>query len=313
MSIGLIGLGRMGCAIAKRLMAANLSVYGFDRDKKASKRLEKFGGIPCESIEEVVKNSNKIWLMVPAGKIVDSVLDEIKNSYISRHLSEAQECSKEFRRLIIIDGGNSFFKDSIRRSKELEKESIEYLDCGTSGGLHGQDIGFSLMVGGKKEVFVECEYIFRAVAASDGYGYMGSSGSGHYVKMVHNGIEYALLQSYAEGFQVLKEGSYKNLDLEEVARVWINGSVIRSWILQLTKNIFERDQSLKNISGRIGGGQTGTWALQEADENKISVPMIEEALKIREWSQETGGNYATKLVAMLRNEFGGHLVFKDEK
>lgn len=293
MNIGLIGLGRMGCAIAKRLINSKFQVYGFDKDQDACQRIQNIGG-KFTTIEEIVMHCDKIWLMLPAGKIIDSVLSELINATNDQH------------KYIIIDGGNSYFKDSVRRANELEKKNISYLDCGTSGGLHGEEIGFSLMIGGNKKAYQECEEVLKAIAAPNGYGYMGQSGSGHYVKMVHNGIEYALLQSYAEGFQLLKEGSYKNLNLEEVSKVWINGSVIRSWILQLSQSIFEKDQDFKSISGKIGGGQTGTWAAENAKENGISVPMINEALEIREWSQKTGGNYATKLVALLRNEFGGH-------
>lgn len=293
MNIGLIGLGRMGLGVAHRLIKSNFNVYGFDKDENACKNFLEIGGKSCTSIKEVLQNCNKIWLMVPAGKIVDLVLQEIISV-------------DGFEHLIIIDGGNSFFKDSVKRAQELEKNNIDFLDCGTSGGLHGEQIGYCLMVGGKQKAYQECKEIFKAVATENGYAYVGPSGAGHYVKMVHNGIEYALLQSYAEGFELLKFGNYKNLNLEEISNLWNHGSIIRSWILDLTNNVFEKNYDFEKVSGKIGGGQTGTWTSNNAKENKVPVPMIDESLKIREWSQQTGGNFSTKLVALLRLEFGGH-------
>ncbi|MEX2438248.1 MAG: NAD(P)-binding domain-containing protein, partial [Candidatus Babeliales bacterium] len=202
------------------------------------------------------------------------------------------------------------YKDSQRRELDLTKFDTYYLDCGTSGGLEGRNIGFSLMVGGCQPAYDTIVPLLESLAAPNGYGYMGQSGSGHYVKMVHNGIEYALLQSLGDGFNLLKNGPVKDLDLKKVSRVWSNGSVIRSWLMDLSHNIFEKDQNFDTISGAIGGGETGRWTTQTAKEANISVPMIEQALKIRDWSIITGGNYATKLVAMLRNQFGGHTVKK---
>ena len=207
---------------------------------------------------------------------------------------------------IIVDGGNSHFTDSVRRAKELETLSVSFLDCGVSGGIHGRETGFSIMIGGDHAAFLNLERVFSTLAAPHGYAYLGPSGAGHYVKMVHNGIEYALLESYAEGFSLLKNGSYPQLDLEKIASVWDNGAVIRSWILELAQNIFAHDQELKNVSGEIASNGTGIWTVQEAHEKKVPVPLIEDSVKIREWSVRTGGNYATKIVALLRNQFGGH-------
>lgn len=294
LNIGLIGLGRMGLAIAYRAVQAGFTVTGFDFNKQASVEAENLGVRIAIDVALMAQQSDIIWLMVPAGPIVDTVLDE---------LIPVLDAKK-----IVIDGGNSNFNDSVRRAKKLAENQIDFLDCGTSGGLHGRDIGFSLMVGGNESAYQKAEPFFKAIAAPQGYGYMGPSGAGHYVKMVHNGIEYALLQAYAEGFHLLKEGQYNNLDLEKISGVWAHGSIIRSWIVDLAQGIFAKDQKFDDISGAIGSHGTGKWTLDEAERCNIPVDMIKKSLEIREWSQKSGGNYATKIVAMFRNAFGGHAV-----
>lgn len=291
--IGVIGLGRMGLAIAQRLLQSNIAVIGFDLNANAMSALQQSGGIAAD-IKTIAMESDIIWLMLPAGTIVDTVINEL-TLHLQKHA-------------IIIDGGNSFFKDSIRRHADLATKNIFYLDCGTSGGLHGERLGYCLMIGGDYDIYQQCTSVFEAIAMKDGYAYLGPAGAGHYVKMVHNGIEYALLQSYAEGMQLLKEGYYSSIDLEKVASVWQQGSIIRSWIVELMKSALKDDQQLKTVAGTIGGGQTGTWTYETAKEFHVDVPMLEEALKVRAWSQKTGGNYATKLVAVLRHEFGGHAI-----
>lgn len=296
MKIALIGLGRMGHAIAYRLLKYGHEVWGFDSDEKNLKLASDVGVKTVAKLQDLANYTNIFWLMVPAGDIVDSVINDLLP-----HLKPDD---------IIIDGGNSNFKDTVRRYQNLISKKINYIDCGTSGGLHGKDLGFSLMIGGDKKVFESLEPIFKAIAAPQGYAYMGPSGAGHYVKMIHNGIEYALLQSYAEGFHLLKDGKYKDLDLEKICSVWNHGSIIRSWILELAQNIFEQDQNLTNISGKIGENKTGRWTLDEAKDQHVPVDLIERSLQIRADSRQNGGNYATKVVAMLRNQFGGHAVGK---
>ncbi|MFH1254791.1 MAG: decarboxylating 6-phosphogluconate dehydrogenase [bacterium] len=296
MKIGIIGLGRMGNAIAYRLIKYGYEVWGFDSDGKNSKLASADGVKTVTTLQDITHYINIFWLMVPAGEIVDSVI----NALIP-NLKQGD---------IIIDGGNSNFKDTVRRYQNLISQKINYIDCGTSGGLHGRDIGFSLMIGGDKKVFESLEPIFKSIAAPQGYAYMGPSGAGHYVKMIHNGIEYALLQSYAEGFHLLKDGAYKDLDLEKISDVWNHGSIIRSWILELAQNVFAQDQNLTEISGKIGENKTGRWTLDEAKEQNIPVDLIERSLEIRAHSRQDGGNYATKVVAMLRNQFGGHAIEK---
>jgi len=296
MKVGLIGLGKMGQVIGYRLKQKEIEVIGFDINNEAKQEAQKIGISIAANLQEIAEQSEIIWLMLPAGKIIDNVIQEL--------LSNLKTDS------IIIDGGNSNFIDSIRRYEYLKNHNINFLDCGVSGGIHTKDIGCSLMIGGDKEIFERVENIFKAIAMSNGYDYFGQSGTGHYIKMVHNGIEYALLESYAEGFNLLKNGHYKTLDLEKISNVWLHGAVIRSWILELCQNIFKTDQEFKNISGKIGGGQTGQWTVEEAGKQNVTVPLIEKSLEIRKWSQQTSGNYTTKLIALLRNQFGGHEVEK---
>ncbi len=296
MNIGIIGLGRMGIAIADRLVQHGHQVFGFDSSYKAETIATHSGVTYCSNLIDLCKQARIIWLMVPAGKIVDDVIAQLVP-----HLQSDS---------IIIDGGNSFYKDSICRYQQLAAQNIAFLDCGTSGGLDGRTLGFSLMLGGDKKIYDQIISLLQAIAYPSGFAYFGPAGAGHYIKMVHNGIEYAQLQAYAEGFQLLKEGPYKDLDLGKIAHIWNHGAIIRSWILELAERIFARDQEFNDISGNIGENLTGKWTTQTADELGVPVRVIQEALNIRAWSRETGGNYATKLVAMLRHEFGGHEIKK---
>ncbi len=296
MEIGIIGLGVMGNALAQRLIKAQHTVFGFDLNEQARENLKKIGGYPVSTLKELTDHVNLFWIMVPAGKVVDDVIQAVQANLHSGAL--------------IIDGGNSKFTDSVRRAKELKSRGIEFLDCGTSGGLQGRELGFSLMIGGEQEAYKSVEPIFQAIAAPDSYAHVGPTGAGHYVKMVHNGIEYALLQSYAEGFQLLKEGSYKNLDLAQVSGVWKNASIVRSFILDLSHEIFKQDQSFTNVSGDVEQTGMGAWTVEEAHKKNVLVKLIEDAVESRTQSQKTGGTYATKLVALLRQKFGGHSVEK---
>jgi 6-phosphogluconate dehydrogenase len=299
MKVGLIGLGRMGNAIANRLLRAGYQVIGFDYDSTAREALQSLGGSSVATIAEVCHDTSVVWLMVPVPAV-----DEIMAAIIPHVRPDT----------IIIDGGNSYYKDSIRRALLCEHNNIDFLDCGTSGGIHGREHGFCLMVGGKKQAYTKIYPVLSAIAAPQGVAHVGQSGTGHYVKMVHNGIEYGLLQAYAEGFQLIKEGSFKDahLDLAQITQVWNNGSIIRSWILQLAQEIFTQDQTFDTVIGRIEELGTGQWTLQEGKQQHIPTPVLEESLKVRAWSRNTGGNYATKIIALLRNKFGGHPIKKKE-
>jgi len=293
--LGIIGLGRMGYAIACRVLQSKLNKYdvlGFDTSEESQKKAEAIGVDIVADIKDLAERADIIWLMLPAGNLIDKVINEILP-----HLTGGD---------IIVDGGNSNFKDSITRAENLKKHEIYFLDCGTSGGMRGKDLGFSLMVGGDEKAYNKITPLLERIAAKNGFAHMGPSGAGHYVKMVHNGIEYALLQSYAEGFYLLKSGHYKHLDLEKISRVWCNGSVIRSFILELVHEIYAEKIDFEKVIGEIQEGGTGQWMVEEAKKHDILVKLIQESLDIRKDSRQTGGNYATKLVALLRNKFGGH-------
>jgi 6-phosphogluconate dehydrogenase len=300
MKCGIIGLGKMGFAIASRAHRAHHTIIGFDADPEMRNHARQAGITVVTTIDALPHDCDVLWLMVPAGPIVDAVLSGI-----------TPYCTPQ---TIIIDGGNSHFKDSIRRAQQLMQKGISYLDCGTSGGIHGLAHGFCLMVGGTKEAYTKIEPLLQAIATPQGVAHVGPSGAGHYVKMVHNGIEYGLLQAYAEGFQLLKQGNFGDeLDLHQIAAVWQEGSVIRSFLLSLCKNIFAHDQDLSTIIGSIPEGGTGRWTVENAHEHHIPLPVIEAALQVRQTSREKGDTYATKVVALLREQFGGHAVIKNNK
>lgn len=296
MNIAIIGLGRIGGAVLQRLHKASFPVIGFDVDKHTRDAFQLQGIKTVDSLKEVGQIAHVIFIYIPAGALVDQVLNTLVE-HVAPHA-------------IIIDGGNSKFTDSIARAQTMATHNIVFLDCGTSGGIHGQEIGFSLMVGGHKEAYNQIEHILQAIAAPNGLGYMGPSGTGHYVKMIHNGIEYALLQAYAEGLEIIKDGHFKSdqLDLETITRVWSHGSIIRSWILELLHTIVTENKTIDSISGKINESGTGAWTVEEAKKYHIPATVIEQALHIRAQSRENGGSYATKLVALLRHAFGGHAV-----
>lgn len=300
MKIGLIGLGRMGNALAERLIAGEHEVVGFDPVEQVRIATQQLGVVIADTIAVLCQQVTIVWLMVPVDA-VESVLDEVR-----KHMHPGA---------IIIDGGNSFYQDSKRRAHDLAQDDIAFLDCGTSGGVHGRAEGFCLMVGGDPAAYAKICPLLVALAAPGGLAHVGPSGAGHYVKMVHNGIEYGLLEAYAEGFQLLKKGSFADvdLDLEEIARIWQVSSVIRSWILELTRQIFEEDQDLSQVGGEIAETGMGAWTVQEAHERGIPIEVIEQAEHVRAWSRETGGDYRTKIVALLRNKFGGHAVKKTQE
>lgn len=298
MKIGFIGLGRMGFNIVLSLKDRNIDVVAYNRGHEPLKKIRRHGIEVAYSIEEFIKKLPKqkiIWIMVTSGKPVDLVIKELL-----QHLKKDD---------IIIDGGNSFYKDSIRRYKYLKNKKIHFVDIGTSGGLKGARYGACLTIGGDKKVFEKIEWICRAVSAKNGYAYVGSAGAGHFVKMVHNGIEYALLQAYGDGLELLFKGPYKNLNLKKIAETWNNGSVIRSWLVELAIDALKKDSKLKKIEGIIGGGETGQWAVNAAKESKVPAESIKLALKLRKSSRKNPG-FAGKVVAALRNEFGGHEVVK---
>nr|WP_256558105.1 decarboxylating 6-phosphogluconate dehydrogenase [Halomarina sp. BCD28] len=301
MQLGVVGLGRMGRIVADRAMDAGHDVVAFDVDESAVDSAAEAGATPALSLPELADElgeEKRVWLMVPAGDAVDAALDEL-----APHL-DADD--------VVVDGGNSHFEDSTRRAESCE---VAYLDCGTSGGPASAEEGFSLMVGGPEWAYDELVPVFDAVATGpDGHDRMGPAGSGHYVKMVHNGVEYALMQAYGEGFELLHEGRY-DLDLEAVARTWNNGAVIRSWLLELCEEAFrEEGSSLGTVADRIEGGSTGTWTVQEALEQEVPLPLIYAALAERFGSRSPDeGRFSRRLANRLRYGFGRHEVPRMEE
>jgi 6-phosphogluconate dehydrogenase len=301
MQLGVIGLGRMGRIVVDRVLDAGHDVVAFDIDEEAVADAADAGAEPAESIPDVAAqlgDERRIWLMVPAGDPVDAALDELEP-----HL-DAED--------VVVDGGNSHFEDSVRRAERLD---AAYLDCGTSGGPAGAELGFSLMVGGPEWAYEELVPVFDAVATGpEGHDRMGPAGSGHYVKMVHNGVEYALMQTYGEGFELLANGRY-DLDLESVARTWNNGAVIRSWLLELCEEAFrEEGNDLGDVDDYVAGGSTGTWTVQEALEQEIPLPLIYQALAERFGSRAPDeGRFSRRLANRLRYGFGRHEVARREE
>lgn len=296
MNIAVIGLGRMGSILVERLIKAGHTVIGYDPNIKAQEQAQEAGAAIVKNLEDLSQHANVFWLMVPAGRVFESTFEKLE-TMVRPHD-------------IVIDGGNSNFEQSIGRANILADKQCFFLDCGTSGGIRAREHGFCLMVGGDHTAYRKIEPLLKAAACSGGYGYVGPSGAGHYVKMVHNGIEYSLLQSYAEGLNLLRHGHYKELDLAALTHLWNHGSIIRSFILELTQEVLAEDQKLDTISGEVGENLTGRWTLEEAKKQSVSMDLLERSLMIRAWSRQTGGNYATKIVAMLRNKFGGHDIKK---
>ena len=297
MHIGMVGLGRMGMNMTRRLLEGGHNVTAFARTRTNIEDAEKYGAQGAASLQDLVEKLSPprvVWLMVPAGAPVDEVIKGIKG-----HMSEGD---------IIIDGGNSFYKDDLARYEELKKDGIKYFDAGTSGGIWGLEVGYCLMVGGDREVFDYLEPIFKTLAPPDGYLYCGPIGAGHYVKMVHNGIEYGMMEAYAEGFELLNASRYKEaLDLKKVAHLWNQGSVVRSWLLELLELAFEKDADLSKITGYVEDSGEGRWTVKEAIDLDVSLPVIALSLLRRFRSRQTDP-FSEKVLAALRKEFGGHAV-----
>jgi 6-phosphogluconate dehydrogenase len=299
MQIGMIGLGRMGMNMARRLLRDGHEVAVYNRTKDKVKEMEKEGAAGASSIEELVRKLEPrrvVWLMLPAGETVD---EHVK---IMAGLLEKND--------ILVEGGNSYYKDDIRRAKELEPMGIRYVDAGVSGGIWGLENGYCTMIGGDRADFTHIEPLLRSLAPKDGYLHCGRTGAGHFVKMVHNGIEYALMQAYGEGFEILEESPYgKELDLKNVAHLWNQGSVVRSWLLELLESAFEKDPRLDTIRGYVEDSGEGRWTVQQAVETGVSATAIAHSL-FRRFDSRKGDLFSNKILAALRNEFGGHAVKK---
>jgi 6-phosphogluconate dehydrogenase len=299
MQLAMIGLGRMGGNMAERLMRNGHKVVVYDRSADAVAKYEKLGATSASDLANAVQSLETprvVWIMVPAGDPVDQTI-----ATITPLLSPGD---------IIIDGGNSNFHDGIKRGEQLAASKIEFIDCGTSGGVWGLDNGYCLMVGGSDAAVKHCEPIFTALAPQNGYAHVGPTGAGHYVKMVHNGIEYGLLQAYAEGYEILHASKiFPKLDLAQISDVWQYGSVVRSWLNELAVAAFKRNASLSDIKGFVADSGEGRWTVQEAIDLDVPAPVITLSLQTRFRSRQSD-SYGAKVIAALRNEFGGHAVEK---
>ncbi len=291
MKIGLIGLGRMGQGIAERLRRNGHDVVGFDQNPAISQ---------VRSLDELVKSLTAprvVWVMVPAGGPTQATVDEL-----GELLSVGD---------VLIDGGNSYYKDSMKRAAALKHKGVSYVDLGVSGGVWGLAEGFSLMAGGEKDAYARIEPLLKALAPSEttGYGYMGPSGAGHFVKMVHNGIEYGLMQAYAEGFEIMEAKKDFNLDLHQISEVWREGSVVRSWLLDLAARALDEDPGLQNLEAIVDDSGEGRWTVTESVDLAVPAPVITLALQTRFRSRQLEP-FGARLLAALRNQFGGHAVHK---
>ncbi|CAH0306970.1 6-phosphogluconate dehydrogenase, NAD(+)-dependent, decarboxylating [Peribacillus sp. Bi96] len=297
MKVGLIGLGKMGLNLGKNLIDNHHHVVAFDLNTSAIEEIKSYGVEGASSLQELVQSLEKprvLWIMVPHS-VVDSVISEV-----APMLSEGD---------IVIEAGNSHYKESIRRYSELRKFGVRFMDSGTSGGMEGARNGACYMVGGDPEAWDIVEPIFRDTAVENGYLYAGKAGSGHFLKMVHNGIEYAMMAAIGEGFEVL-EKSDLDFDYEKVARVWNNGSVIRSWLMDLTEHAFSKDAKLDEIKGIMHSSGEGKWTVETALDLQAATPVIAMSLLMRYRSLDND-TFTGKVVAALRNEFGGHAVEKN--
>ena len=298
MELGMIGLGRMGANMTERLVRGGHRVISYDRSSQAIQRVVDIGALGSRSLADFVKQLSPpraIWLMVPAGDPVDQTIEQLLPQ-----LSKGD---------VIIDGGNSNYKDSIRRAEKLQGQGLHFVDAGTSGGIWGLKVGYCMMIGGDKEIVARLEPIFRTLAPADGFLHVGPSGAGHFVKMIHNGIEYGMLQAYGEGFELLKASPF-DLDLEKISHLWNQGSVVRSWLLELCESAFQKDPQLASIKDYVEDSGEGRWTVAEAIERNVPVPVLMLSLFARFASRQEM-SFSAKVIAALRNEFGGHAVKKE--
>jgi len=303
MKIAMVGLGKMGGNMTRRLISKGHELIVFDLDEKLRGEYGELGAVAAGSINGLVRECNQrdvdiVWCMLPAGGITyETIVD------IARGLDGSK---------VIVDGGNSYYKETVILADEVREYDHELVDAGTSGGIWGLERGYCFMAGGSARAYAVLEPVLKDLGAEGGYAHMGSVGSGHYVKMVHNGIEYALMQAYGEGFELLKNKSEFDLNLEEISKVWQNGSVIDSWLLKLCEDMFSKDRDLDEIKGYVEDSGEGRWTVLEGIEQRSAAPLITLSLlqRFRSRKEET---FTDKVIAGLRNEFGGHGFKKKEE
>jgi len=301
MQLGMIGLGRMGGNMAERLRLGGHQVVGFDFSAEAVKRLSASGNVGVSTLNDLAKTLSgrrAIWIMVPQGKPVDDTIAKLEPL-----LNRGD---------ILIDGGNSNYKDSQRRHSEVTAKGYQFVDVGTSGGVWGLKEGYSMMIGGDKDAVDYLRPIFETLAPAkdNGWGHVGPAGSGHFVKMVHNGIEYGMMQAFAEGFTIMERKDELKLDLAQISEIWRYGSVVRSWLLDLTAEALQKNPNLEGLEAYVEDSGEGRWTVYEAIDLNVSAPVITEAL-IRRIRSREDNNFTDRMLAIMRNAFGGHAVKKD--
>ena len=302
MKLAMIGLGRMGMNMAKRLLRGNHQVVAYNRSpEKTTQLVDEDGAIGADSLSEVAEKLSSpriVWLMLPAGQAVDDHIQEFKDLLAPGD--------------IVIDGGNTYYKDDIRRSKLLAEKGIRFMDVGVSGGIWGLKIGYCMMIGGDKETFQQLDPIFKTLAPEEGYLFCGAIGAGHFVKMVHNGIEYGMMQAYGEGFEILEASEYAaSFNYAEIAHLWNQGSVVRSWLLELAEEAFRKDEKLTDIKGYVEDSGEGRWTIQQALETGVPAQVITLSL-LRRFRSRQEDPFTDRVLAALRREFGGHAVVSAE-
>jgi 6-phosphogluconate dehydrogenase len=298
MELAMIGLGKMGLNMSTRLVKGGHRVVGFAQTPSDVKAAEEMGVVGTGTLQEAVDklpSPRIVWLMIPAGNPTFETVD-----FLTKMLSKGD---------IVIDGGNSYYKDSIKHAEMLAAKGIEFVDCGTSGGIWGLKEGYSMMIGGKREVVESLSPIFETLAPAPdkGWGYVGPHGAGHYVKMIHNGIEYGMMQAFAEGFSILKAKEEFGIDLEKVSKIWQYGSVVRSWLLDLAARALEQDPGLADIKPWVADSGEGRWTVFESIDLDVPAPIITLSLQTRFASRDEE-NFTARMLAALRNQFGGHAV-----
>jgi 6-phosphogluconate dehydrogenase len=302
MKLAMIGLGRMGMNMAKRLLQGGHQVVAYNRSPEKTKQLVKDGALGAYSLVEVAEKLSTpriVWMMLPAGQAVDDHIHELKDLLAPGD--------------IVIDGGNTYYKDDILRANLLDEKGISFMDVGVSGGIWGLKIGYCMMIGGEKETFKQLEPIFKTLAPQEGYLYCGGTGAGHFVKMVHNGIEYGMMQAYGEGFEILEASAYaESFNYSEIAHLWNQGSVVRSWLLELAEEAFRNDAKLTDIKGYVEDSGEGRWTIQQALDTGVPAQVITLSL-LRRFRSRQEDPFSDRVLAALRREFGGHAVVSGDK
>ena len=302
MQIGMIGLGKMGANMTTRLVNGGHHIVVTDRKPEAVEAAAAGGAVPAKPLDDLAESLDAprvVWVMVPSGAPTESVLDAL-----SQRLDEDD---------LVVDGGNSNYKETLRRGELLKEKGINFVDVGTSGGVWGLTEGYAMMVGGDERAVERLRPVLETLAPAPdrGWGHVGPSGAGHFVKMIHNGIEYGMMQAYAEGFEVMKQKEELELDVHQIAEIWRHGSVVRSWLLDLTARALEEDQDLTDIKGWVADSGEGRWTVAEAIDLDVPAPVITMSLLMRFVSRQND-SYAAKLLAAMRNQFGGHAIQKHD-